>query len=1351
MIVTEPPEVVGNHGGVETARERNLDEEQNLALQPRKLSSARSRPKTAGSILTRIKNLSKDAPDYVSLTGIEFRRNKVVESLNKKLVETKRSETEHMNRLLLMRLTNPWSEVKNSEILGTEMAWNAVQGEYSLLNNSQCRPKSAPPVSSRASKAKHKTNSQPPKPPILTRRDIYFSQLAKPRNPTISVPETPALSAPRATPDLARIARLATPRVAKKIAWTDPRPKKESDPIAFARLTRVPERQVAKAPSIAPQKPPSAKKKISSGKAKNEILQRDSFIDTADEHSTLEFSDGTREGFSVAKEALSGDVGVSDVPLSRQKGWNENTELLIKVSRADSMGSSLSDMDHREQQSEPGSLPHRPVTRKKSPLQTGEGMENELKQDPDLAIQDSLQIPKDPALIASDIDGGEDINAAAELSFAPSHNLPLHKVYNASNKEHTKAAIRLQSMFRGHTQRKRMSIINAFRQSDATRWEGSPAATPMTGEAPGGGLDLFRSSVSANIDSIVCDDIGEGNLADPNTFSTNGLPFSHFLNLIELWGGHEALRGKTTTEVCNLHLKPMTMQTGLSLCAHYSLQQDTSYLPRKAAWFISHAWQFPFLDVIDGISNFLIDRDLAPEDAFIWFDLFSNSQHNAESKPFVWWETTFMNAIKKIGNVVMVLQPWLNPLPLKRTWCVFELLVCIKMGCKFHITLTTGEKSDFLNAILSDAKKFHTILANTSCIRSEAFKMTDKKSIFRVIRSTVGFAKLDQLVFDTFSGWVVDQFKRNIFLNGSNPILCAQWQCGLADFYELMEKFDLAEPLLVEAHNAQMKALGNHHPDTLLTLNALGSLYVRQERFFEAEVSLRQAHDAQLEQLGENHVETIQTLLSLANLSKSMGHYDEAEAQYQKALDLQMLIYTPEDQHLLNTRSNLATLFVQQGRYNEAGQIYKSCLDANMESLGVDHPDTLTTLSSFVNLLYLQGELEEARKLCEECYSSQLRLFGTEHLGTLVTMNTFGLILTRLEEYREAEEILTKCLEGQRKISGPDHSETLTVLSNLASCYASQSLFRKAETAYVECLHTQRRTLSPDHPSVLQSIYSLSSLFIHQSRFKEAAPLLKQCLEDQKRVLGENHLSTLRSVHSLAILELKSGNLKEAERLLLRYVDGRGNASCESLETLEVYGNLGFICDQQARFDSAEKLYLKYYDGYMQRFGEEHPNSLVAGNNLGMIYFKKGNLHHAEPLFLRCVEEFEKGANMKLMDALTATNNLALVYFYQERFVESEKLFRQVLDAQACVFGSDSLASIPTSMNLVHLLVNQGKIDEAYRFSQQSAQVSLKNLGSAHPDTQSTISALADIFEKLGRTEEENSLRSLISPANESN
>ncbi|KAI8834554.1 hypothetical protein BJ741DRAFT_239158 [Chytriomyces cf. hyalinus JEL632] len=1344
MIVTEPPEVVGNHGG----GEGNLDQEHKSALLPRKLSSARPRPKTAGSILTRIKNLSNEAPDYVNLTGIEFRRNKVVESLKQKLVDAKKSETEHLNRLLLMRLTNPWSEVKNSEILGTEMGWNAVQGEYSLLNNSKRRPKSAPPVSSKTSKPKLEANPLPLKqPPILTRRDIYFSQLAKPRNPTVPVPATPTLSAPRAAPDLARIARLATPRVAKKVAWIEAQPKKESDPAAFARLTRVPVRQLANAPSAAAQKPVTAKKKMYLGIGKSQILEKDCFIDSVDEYSILESGDGMRKEFSEARDVSSGDAGVSDAPLS-PKARNDSTEHLLKSSRAESVGSPLSDMNYQGQESN-GSIAHRPVTRKKSLTQLGGGRKKEIKLDLGLERHE-INTPKNPVPTASERGVSEPTNVA-EIKFASLHNLPVHKRYNASNKDHTRAAIRLQSVFRGHTQRKRMSIINAFRQSDVTRWEGSTPATPVTGESPGGRLDLFRPSVSANIDNIICEDIEEGNLSDPNTFSTKGLPFSHFLQLIELWGGHEALRGKTTTEVCNFHLKPMTIQTGLSLCAHYSFQQETRHLPRKATWFISHAWQFPFLDVIDGISNFLTDRDLAPGDATIWFDLFSNSQHNAESKPFVWWETTFMNAIKKIGNVVMVLQPWLNPLPLKRTWCVFELFVCIKMGCKFHITLTSGERSDFLNALLSDAKKFHSILANTSCRHSEAFKLTDKKSIFRVIRSTVGFAKLDQLVFDTFSGWVVDQFKRTIFLNGTNPILCSQWQCGLADFYELMEKFDLAEPLLVEAHNAQMKELGNHHPDTLLTLNALGSLYVRQERFFEAEVSLRQAYDAQLELLGENHVETIQTILSLANLSKSMGQYEEAEAQYQKALDLQTLIYTPEDQHLLNTRSNLATLFVQQGRYNEAGLIYKSCLDANMESLGVDHPDTLTTLSSFVNLLYLQGELEEARKLCEECYSSQLRLFGTEHLGTLVTMNTFGLILTRLEEYSAAEEILTKCLEGQRKISGPDHSETLTVLSNLASCYASQSLFRKAETAYVECLHTQRRTLSPDHPSVLQSIYSLSSLFIHQSRFKEAAPLLKQCLEDQKRVLGENHLSTLRSVHSLAILELKSGNLNQAEILLLKYVDGRGNASCESLETLEVYGNLGFICDQQARFDSAEKLYLKYYDGYMQRFGEEHPNSLVAGNNLGMIYFKKGNLHHAEPLFLRCVEEYEKGANMKLMDALTATNNLALVYFYQERFAESEKLFRQVLDVQARVFGTDSLASIPTSMNLVHLLVNQGNFDDAFRFSQQSAQVSLKNLSSAHPDTQSTISALADIFQKLGRTDEENSLRSLLSPENESN
>jgi hypothetical protein len=54
--------------------------------------------------------------------------------------------------------------------------------------------------------------------------------------------------------------------------------------------------------------------------------------------------------------------------------------------------------------------------------------------------------------------------------------------------------------------------------------------------------------------------------------------------------------------------------------------------------------------------------------AFIWFDVFSTSQHSAIEKPSSWWMSVFGQAIAKMGSLALVLQPWDDPQVLKRAW-----------------------------------------------------------------------------------------------------------------------------------------------------------------------------------------------------------------------------------------------------------------------------------------------------------------------------------------------------------------------------------------------------------------------------------------------------------------------------------------------------------------------------------------------------------------------------------------------------------------------------------------------------------------------------------------------------------
>ncbi|KAJ3238503.1 Kinesin light chain 3 [Chytriomyces hyalinus] len=292
-----------------------------------------------------------------------------------------------------------------------------------------------------------------------------------------------------------------------------------------------------------------------------------------------------------------------------------------------------------------------------------------------------------------------------------------------------------------------------------------------------------------------------------------GLPFSHFHTLINQWGGHEALARMSTSQVCEKYVKPMTRDGGKSLCETYaeSCNTERQILPAKADWFVSHSWGSGFLDAVEALQDFFTDKKLDFDTTIVWFDLFSNPQHNTSAKPFEWWKTTFMEAVKDIGNVVMILQPWQDPVPLKRTWCVYELYACHVTKSKFEFAITRAEKEAFLKWLPSHVEGFFMQFHDLTCSRSQATKKSDRKAIFEVIKSSIGFLELDLLVLTKVRAWVRNQIRCQQALSEDREM----WREVQRQFTEVENAFD-------EAFKRVKKVFGHKNANTL----RFGSRYV---------------------------------------------------------------------------------------------------------------------------------------------------------------------------------------------------------------------------------------------------------------------------------------------------------------------------------------------------------------------------------------------------------------------------------------------------------------------------------------------------------------------------------------------
>ena len=134
----------------------------------------------------------------------------------------------------------------------------------------------------------------------------------------------------------------------------------------------------------------------------------------------------------------------------------------------------------------------------------------------------------------------------------------------------------------------------------------------------------------------------------------------------EVWLGR-----LTTSQFEKMYLRPRTCRLRCSVVDALAADAAAAHHVGPATWFVSHTWGNAFPDTLDSIFAFFEGRADAA-DARLWLDVFVDSQHVSEGvcKTPQWYMTTFKSSIARIGSLLLVVDVWDNPAPLKRAWYV---------------------------------------------------------------------------------------------------------------------------------------------------------------------------------------------------------------------------------------------------------------------------------------------------------------------------------------------------------------------------------------------------------------------------------------------------------------------------------------------------------------------------------------------------------------------------------------------------------------------------------------------------------------------------------------------------------
>jgi hypothetical protein len=148
--------------------------------------------------------------------------------------------------------------------------------------------------------------------------------------------------------------------------------------------------------------------------------------------------------------------------------------------------------------------------------------------------------------------------------------------------------------------------------------------------------------------------------------------------------------GRATVEqVCQMYIRPRTSRRRCSVAQELTCIAHMRRHVGPATWFISHFWSNAFVDTLEAVLLFFEGRD-DKATAFVWLDFLVKSQHASvePSKPSSWWMGTFKQSIARIGRLLLVVDVWNNPTPLKRAWYAgahvgegLQLTLCLLQVC----------------------------------------------------------------------------------------------------------------------------------------------------------------------------------------------------------------------------------------------------------------------------------------------------------------------------------------------------------------------------------------------------------------------------------------------------------------------------------------------------------------------------------------------------------------------------------------------------------------------------------------------------------------------------------------------
>jgi tetratricopeptide (TPR) repeat protein len=545
-----------------------------------------------------------------------------------------------------------------------------------------------------------------------------------------------------------------------------------------------------------------------------------------------------------------------------------------------------------------------------------------------------------------------------------------------------------------------------------------------------------------------------------------------------------------------------------------------------------------------------------------------------------------------------------------------------------------------------------------------------------------------------------------------------------------------ARDALVPARQAlsiHKQVLGEKHPGTAQSLNALGVLQHSLGEYAEARAYCEQALAIQREGLGEKHPDTVQSLNNLGTLLKEMGDYVAARPHLEQALAIRKAVLGENHPLTAQSLTNLGGLLTDIGEHAAARPYWEQALAINKRVLGEKHPETATSLNNLGWLLHSMKHYAAARSYLEQAVSMQREVFGEKHPNTAQSLNNLGELLRALGDYAAARPNLEQALAIRKAALGENHPLTAQSLSSIGSLEVQMKDYAAARPYLEQALAIHKRVFGEKHPVTGTTLNNLGELLRALGDYAAARPNLEQALAINKEVLGGKHPATANSLNNLGGLLQSMGDHAMARPYFEQALAIRKAVLGENdTDTAASLNNLGDALKHMGEYSAARPYLEQALTINKKVLGEKHIETAKSLNSLGSLLVEIRDYAEARPYLEQALTIHKEVLGEKHLYTATSLNNLGEVFNHMGDFAAARTYLEQAHAIRKEVLGEKHPDTALLLNNLGALLYEIGDYAGARSNLEQALAIRKEVLGEKHRDTALSLNNLGTLRKNMG-------------------